>query len=114
MKINSKILGNLGFEKTHVPAEQSGDYDFEYWTLDLSKSNYNFCLISEESTTVKNDAWYVEIFEVPEYRFTDAETLTNFIETLKKVKYEDTDARNDSLDKNESANGFGSFSKDRI
>ena len=85
MKINSKVLSNLGFEKIHVTAEESGDYEFDYWTLSLSSTNPDFCLISEESTTVKNDTWYVEILDVPEYRFQDKDSLEEFINSLKKV-----------------------------
>lgn len=41
-----KELGDLGFERNHVPAEVSGGAAYTYFTLNFDTDNYTNCLIS--------------------------------------------------------------------
>ena len=87
MKITDKHLKELKFQRNDISAEESGEDPYTYWTLDLSKSNYQFCLISCADNECDEDGnWYVEFFEVPEYRFTELEHLINFIYALNRSK----------------------------
>lgn len=86
MKITSELLENLGFEFKFISEAESGDSAYSYWTLDLSKNNINFCLITDSSDEVKDDHWPVYLFEVDDYKFENALDLMSFLTILTKVK----------------------------
>ena len=51
--------------------EDGFDDDYYYYTYDIS----NFCLISPANNEIKDNKWYVEVFETPEIRFTSRTEL---------------------------------------
>ena len=61
-------LINLDFTRNDETAESSGtSNDWHYYTYDIG----SFSLISAGSDEVKNDEWFVDVFESPEIRFTN-------------------------------------------
>ena len=54
------------------------DEDYYYYTYDIS----NLCLISPANNEVKDNEWYVEVFESPEIRFTNRTELEILITLL--------------------------------
>lgn len=54
------------------------DEDYYYYTYDIS----NFCLISPANNEIKDNEWYVEVFESPEIRFTNRTELEILITLL--------------------------------
>ena len=52
--------------------------DYYYYTYDIS----NLCLISPANNEVKDNEWYVEVFESPEIRFTNRTELEILITLL--------------------------------
>ena len=82
MKIDTKLLKRLKFEKTHVPPEVSGaDAPFEYWILDLK----GFCLITNASDEIKRDSWKVYLFEADEFIIKDGKLLIQLVKLLRKI-----------------------------
>jgi len=87
MKIKEIDLIAFGFEKVVVSPEESGDaHGWYYYELELSNTNENFCLISQESDKISNDIWKVKLFETAEYEFEDRDKLLEFITCLFKFK----------------------------
>jgi hypothetical protein len=76
-------LLDLGFKRTDVPAEESGDKAFYYYDIDLG-SNGSISLISPSDDEVENGNWYVEVFEDPKVMFNDKDDLKVFIDIINK------------------------------
>lgn len=76
-------LLKLGFERTDVSEEESGDKPFYYYTLDFGLSR-GISLISCDDEQAKEDGWYVEIFEDDSIRFNEYEDVKDLIRILKK------------------------------
>jgi len=87
MKIRELDLIATGFEKRVVTPEESGDpLGWYYYEFNLSDTNDNFCLISQESDKVKDDIWKVKLFETADYEFDDRNKLQEFVSFLLKFK----------------------------
>ena len=84
--IKEKDLVKLGFKKVKVSAEESGDTPYYYYTKDFWRGPNNFCLLSGDSDNVETKGWPVEFLEEPRIRFTDAKTLTQFVNIIEKIK----------------------------
>ena len=66
--MTEKDLIELDFTRNDETAENSGaPKDWHYYTYDIG----SFSLISAGSDEVKNDEWFVDVFESPEIRFTN-------------------------------------------
>jgi hypothetical protein len=76
-------LVSLGFERTDVTAEESGDKPFYYFCLDFGLSR-GISLISCDDEQAKEDGWYVEIFEDSSIRFNEYEDVKDLIRIIKK------------------------------
>ena len=76
-------LISLGFERTDVTAEESGDKPFYYFTLDFGLSR-GISLISCDDEQAKEDGWYVEIFEDNSIRFNEYQDVSDFIRIVRK------------------------------
>jgi len=76
-------LINLGFKRTDVSEEESGDKPFYYFTLDFGLSS-GISLISCDDGKAKEDGWYVEIFEDDSIRFDEYQDVSDFIRIVKK------------------------------
>jgi hypothetical protein len=87
-KIEEQDLIDLDFEKVVVPTEESGaSYDYHYYAIDLLDGPYKMCLISNSDDDAVNEGWYIELFDFPYNRFNYLEELTEFISSVKRVKY---------------------------
>jgi hypothetical protein len=72
-------LLQLDFTCVDEIAENSGaPNNFHYYTYDIG----TLCLITPASDEVKNDEWYVELFESSNIRFTSRTELEIFITLL--------------------------------
>ena len=70
--MTEKQLIELDFTRNDETAENSGaSNDWHYYTYDVG----SFSLISAGSYEVKNDEWFVDVFESPEIRFTSRTEL---------------------------------------
>ena len=76
-------LLDLGFKRTDVSAEESGQNAFYYYDIDLG-SNGSISLISPSDDEVENGNWYVEVFEDNKVIFTDKDDLKVFIDIINK------------------------------
>lgn len=72
-------LLDLDFTRVYETAESSGaPNDWHYYTYDIA----NLCLISPANNEIKDNEWYVEVFESPEIRFTNRTELEILITLL--------------------------------
>ena len=76
-------LLDLGFKRTDVSAEESGQNAFYYYDIDLG-SNGSISLISPSDDEVENGNWYVEVFEDAKVMFTDKDDLKVLIDIINK------------------------------
>ena len=76
-------LLDLGFKRTDVSAEESGDKAFYYYDIDLG-SNGSISLISPSNDEVENENWYVEVFEDAKVMFNSKDDLKTFIDIINK------------------------------
>jgi len=81
--MKEKELVALGFERTDVTAEESGDISFYYYTYDITDE---LCLISSDDGEAKKDGWSVEMFDYDGIKFTNVEELKTLIEVIEKNK----------------------------
>lgn len=80
-------LKKLGFKRTNVSEEESGDKPYHYYTYDFFKPPYcGLSLISCSNDDAKGGKWYVEVFEESRIKFKDKMWLKTFIETVKANK----------------------------
>ncbi len=77
-------LIDLGFKRTDITAEESGDNSFYYYTYDFDKY---FFLITNSSDTIIKNKWYAEmrLFDY-DIRFSNHDDLKQFIDLINKVK----------------------------
>ena len=76
-------LLDLGFKRTDVSAEESGQNAFYYYDIDLG-SNGSISLISPSDDEAENGNWYVEVFEDNKVMFTDKDDLKVLIDIINK------------------------------
>ena len=76
-------LISLGFERTDVSKEESGDKAFHYYTLDFGLSR-GISLITPANTDVLEGEWTVEIFEDDSICFFDYQDVSDFIRIVEK------------------------------
>lgn len=76
--IKESDLINLNFSKVVVSAEESGDREFYYYTLDIGE---NFCLITDENDSHPYDQWRVEVFNGDIYT-EDLSVLNDLVRAL--------------------------------
>lgn len=76
-------LIELGFNRTDVSAEESGDEAFYYYDIDFGVEK-GISLISPANTEVKDGEWFVEIFEDATISFDDIDQLNTFIKIVKE------------------------------
>ena len=86
MKITEQDLIDIGFERTDVPPEESGDnYEWYYYTLSVCQIDF----ITMESDKVEDGAWSVEFFNTyPPIKITNLETFKTLYNTLKTIEDE--------------------------
>ena len=83
--MKEKELIALGFQRTDVTAEQSGDKAFHYYTYDFG--NGSFSLISNSSDELEDGKWYVEVFEDETIRFTNSTDVMALIDLINRNIY---------------------------
>lgn len=76
-------LIELGFTRTDVSEEESGEKAFFYFHLDIGE-NKGISLISPSNDEIVDDNWYVEIWEDSSIRFTSNIDLKQFIKLVKR------------------------------
>ena len=80
--MKEKELIELGFEKVTPDPKVWEDENWHYYTYDFG--NGSFSLISDDSTAVEDDKWYVEVFEDESIRFTSKIELQQLIALIEK------------------------------
>lgn len=71
----------LGFKKQQETIESSGcDTDWHYYVLKIG----DITLISNDNEEAEKTEWYVYIFDLLEFCFTNFEDVYNLIQILKK------------------------------
>jgi len=73
-------LEELGFTKEIVTAEESGDNEFYYFIYEFTNG---FCLIS---TTNDDGDFGVELFNEPDFFFSDSQDVKLLLEILNRNK----------------------------
>jgi hypothetical protein len=76
-------LVDLGFERTDVSAEESGDEAFYYYTYEFTQY---FSLISSDDEEAEKESWSVEIFDYSGIRFFQKEDVKALIDLINKNK----------------------------
>ena len=85
-EMKEQDLIDLGFERTDIPADESGDEAFYYYRYEIT---YKLCLISSCSDEVKENGWYVELFDYEDIEIRnlkDLKTLIGIVERNKKKR----------------------------
>jgi len=77
--MKEKDLIKLNFKKNIVTAEESGDYEFYYYSYDFKNG---FSLISSENND--NNDFTVEIFNETDFSFSNIEDVKKLIKILTK------------------------------
>ena len=77
-------LIDLGFKRTDVSAEESGDEAFYYYDIDFGDQR-GISLISPANTDVIDNKWFVEVFEDTSIRIDTIEDLKELINILNRV-----------------------------
>lgn len=74
-----EALENLGFQRTLVPMEESGDdRDFYYYSLNIG----DITLMSNDDEQAKKEGWKVIIFDYPSVEISDYNDLAALINIL--------------------------------
>ena len=76
-------LIDLGFKRTDVSEEESGDIPFYYYTYNITEE---VCLISSDNGEAKKDGWFVELFDYENIEFRNPEDLKTLIDVIEKNK----------------------------
>ena len=76
-------LIDLGFERNDIPAEESGDKPFFYFTYNITNE---LCLISSDNDEANKNGWYVELFDYENIEFRNLEDLKALISVIEKNK----------------------------
>jgi hypothetical protein len=77
-------LIELGFKRTDVSAEESGDEAFYYYDIDFGDQR-GISLISPANNEVIDNKWFVELFEDNSIRIDTIEDLKELINILNRV-----------------------------
>ena len=84
MKITERDLIELGFERTDVSPEESGD-EFEWYYYTSTVCQIDFITVC--SNEIVNDEWSVEFFNTyPPIKITNLETFKTLYNTLKTIE----------------------------
>ena len=74
-----EALENLGFQRTLVPMEESGDdRDFYYYSLNIG----DITLMSNDDEQAEKEGWKVIIFDYPSVEISDYNDLAALINIL--------------------------------
>jgi hypothetical protein len=76
-------LIDLGFKRTDVSAEESGDKAFYYYDIDFGDQR-GISLISPANNEVIDNKWFVEVFEDNSIRIDNTKDLKQLIEIIKR------------------------------
>ena len=76
-------LIDLGFNRYDVPAEESGDKPYFYFTYNITDE---LCLISTDNGEAERNGWYVELFDYENIEFRNTEDLKTLIDVIEKNK----------------------------
>ena len=88
MKITEQDLIDIGFKKTDVTQEESGDdHDWYYYTFSVCQIDF---ITMESDKAANNDGgWVVEFFNSsPPIKIDNLETFKNLYNTLKTIEDE--------------------------
>lgn len=77
-------LIELGFKRTDVSAEESGDEAFYYYDIDFGDQR-GISFISPANNEVIDNKWFVEVFEDNSIRIDTIEDLKELINILNRV-----------------------------
>ena len=77
-------LIELGFKRTDVSAEESGDEAFYYYDIDFGDER-GISFISPANNEVIDNKWFVEVFEDSSIRIDTIEDLKELINILNRV-----------------------------
>ena len=77
-------LIELGFKRTDVSAEESGDEAFYYYDIDFGDQR-GISFISPANNEVIDNKWFVEVFEDSSIRIDTIEDLKELINILNRV-----------------------------
>lgn len=81
--MKEKELVALGFERTDVTAEESGEEnDWYYYEINFGDGHLG--LMSSSNDEVENDEWYVELFDENTIRFTNSSDVMAFIDLINR------------------------------
>ena len=76
-------LIELGFKRTNVSAQDSGDKPFYYYAYDFRKCR-GMCLVSNSDDEAGEKGWVVELIDVDRVVFTKKSDLKRFIDIVNK------------------------------
>jgi len=76
-------LIDLGFNRYDVPAEESGDKPFFYFTYNITDE---LCLISSDNGEAEKNGWHVELFDYENIEIRNLEDLKTLIDVIEKNK----------------------------
>jgi len=79
-------LIDLGFKRTDVSAEESGDKAFYYYDIDFGDQR-GISLISPANNEVIDNKWFVEVFEDNSIRIDNTKDLKQLIDIIKRNTY---------------------------
>ena len=77
-------LISLGFKRTDVSEEESGDYAFYYYDLDFGSGRAISLISSDNHQAEKNGEWYVEVFEDHTITYDKYQDVLDFITIVRK------------------------------
>ncbi len=81
--MKEKDLIKLGFKKTYVTEEESGDNAYYYYTFDFFTEYCGLSLLSPANDELKDGEWFVTVLEENRIRFTDKKDLKKFIKFIR-------------------------------
>jgi hypothetical protein len=81
--MKEKDLIKLGFKKTDVTEEESGDKPYYYYTFDFFSEYCGLSLLSNSDDEVEDGKWFVTVLEENRIRFTNKKDLKKFIKLVK-------------------------------
>lgn len=81
--MDEEDLIDLGFKRTDVSAEESGDEAFYYYDIDFGDQR-GISLISPANTDVIDNKWYVKVFEDTSLKYDKYQDVLDFITIIRK------------------------------
>lgn len=82
--MKEKDLIKIGFQRTDVSAEESGDKAYHYYTYELFQKYAGITLLSNSNDETKKDEWIVTFLEENRIQFRDKKDVKKLIELLSK------------------------------